>query len=587
MTTKMREVLSKYFNMESKDEKFCYDFSIDSNQEIYINEFAKFISFYSALFYKEDRIVFFNGAELDLGEETIEYIIKLYLYSKNINNKNYLIISEFLFTYLNSIGSKGYRIEFKGNVKEKNRELRSLFNRYGINYPTIKQETVDFYKLIFDELIAGEDNYSYYYLDRSCNNFKSDKSLLSGYIDMLLDKKIHINRLLKYDTDRIKHKEIYELYLDEIIIDDDYSLYFEDYIIELNRYGLLDEEKMDKIIKIITNRINRYIGYSETCEMPFIQLLALVDELKEFLNSLINKIDNLSDNQKKNIKKCIRKLLFVKRNIIKNEEYSTSDLQCISYEQTIKKDKINEFIREIEDNPYKLYKHTQLDFYNEMESAIKMYGDYPIGSIVSAFDIDDKKQIYSKPNDIIYKNGFKELFDEYGKKYTINHPELLNKLSNDYYEEMMKRTRFIFKMSSNIMCDFIKKEKKYDTIVNHLAKEMNIYNDNKFIMTAKSIISTEGIINEILEKKKLHISNKGYENLYTMLYIIKDDKELVNGLMYINYSFYEIGGLNLRNDIAHGALINKNLDIELLICLSCNIFAQWLYKKLIGDENET
>ena len=58
--------------------------------------------------------------------------------------------------------------------------------------------------------------------------------------------------------------------------------------------------------------------------------------------------------------------------------------------------------------------------------------------------------------------------------------------------------------------------------------------------------------------------------------IYTEDKDIVNGLMYLNYILYEKSGLNLRNYMMHGTLINSNLDIPLMVTFSGLIFVSWL-----------
>lgn len=59
----------------------------------------------------------------------------------------------------------------------------------------------------------------------------------------------------------------------------------------------------------------------------------------------------------------------------------------------------------------------------------------------------------------------------------------------------------------------------------------------------------------------------------------KDNKTAFNGLMYINYILYEESGFKIRNNIAHGNLINDNLDIELITTFSSIVLLQWLYNE--------
>ena len=46
--------------------------------------------------------------------------------------------------------------------------------------------------------------------------------------------------------------------------------------------------------------------------------------------------------------------------------------------------------------------------------------------------------------------------------------------------------------------------------------------------------------------------------------------------MYLNYTLYEKSGMNLRNNMMHGNLINTDLSIPLLVSFSGLIFVSWL-----------
>ena len=81
---------------------------------------------------------------------------------------------------------------------------------------------------------------------------------------------------------------------------------------------------------------------------------------------------------------------------------------------------------------------------------------------------------------------------------------------------------------------------------------------------------------DLLVKYNLEVTDDGRTNLYTLALFFKGEKFIVNGLMYINYILYEITGLNIRNKVAHGTLINENTDVELMLSFSAIIFMQHL-----------
>ena len=87
------------------------------------------------------------------------------------------------------------------------------------------------------------------------------------------------------------------------------------------------------------------------------------------------------------------------------------------------------------------------------------------------------------------------------------------------------------------------------------------------------------MIIDVLKQKKINIDNDNEKNLIKLAKIYKDNKTAFNGLMYINYILYEESGLKIRNNIAHGNLINDNLDIELITTFSSIVLLKWLYNE--------
>ena len=82
-----------------------------------------------------------------------------------------------------------------------------------------------------------------------------------------------------------------------------------------------------------------------------------------------------------------------------------------------------------------------------------------------------------------------------------------------------------------------------------------------------------------MKQKGMQPKKNGFDNLNDLAEQYKDDKRVMDGLMYLNYILYEKSGLNLRNYSMHGMLINTNIDVPLLVTFSGLIFVSWLLEK--------
>lgn len=116
---------------------------------------------------------------------------------------------------------------------------------------------------------------------------------------------------------------------------------------------------------------------------------------------------------------------------------------------------------EILKNNYLLYNYSKIDFIKQVEIALDNYSKFALLSIVKRVTIDSKKQIYEtnieeKTNK--KNNNFKSYFDELGKKYTEGNKELVNKLGQDYYEELLRNLKNYFFTQQNLIISMIGKD---------------------------------------------------------------------------------------------------------------------------------
>ena len=130
--------------------------------------------------------------------------------------------------------------------------------------------------------------------------------------------------------------------------------------------------------------------------------------------------------------------------------------------------------------------------------------------------------------------------------------------------------------------DSITKSQKY---VFKISDAIKYFNLNE--MTSGIVLSIMAIISiafTIIIANPLIVAGKRYfikarEKSSTKISVIGEifkNKNWINGLMYLNYTLYEKSGLNLRNNIMHGNLINTDLTIPLIVSFSGLIFTSWM-----------
>lgn len=579
MLSELKEYISKFIDLTESQEEFDYKFNIESKVSNYEFEFAKFIGLYNKYFFSKDGILFsYYCREIVLKKADVEQLLKLYLYSKKINNKDYLLISEFIISYYNTIKSSEYR-KIVVNYKEINNDYKKSIERYteiDKPYITFSNNTFEFYNIVIDYCIKSKIKISEEIVERICINLKSDSAKLNYLIDKFINNNIYLPLIISFDKNIYKHLEVYNNYIKTYINDNNFYKYPEHIIFTLEKNKQLGEDTLNIIINNIVDKTNAIYKTVINRQGSFIQLLALIDDLNKIINRLMQRIESMNKIQNQKLCECLNNLLTIKRYIVSDETYINSQLRKISYETVIPSKEINNAVKEISNNVIKLFSYSIMNFEYQMKETLQIYSENALLSMVNVFTIDSRQQMYYKPNEIFVNNFFKKYYDMIGEKYTKRNKKLVNKLVENYYEEMLKNLSKSFLMKQNLLYSFLKKEGKFDYIIIELKKEFNINFDDYYVIMVSNVLRIEFLALELLVKFNLKITEDGRTNLYTIAEYFKGDKFIINGLMYINYILYEITGLNIRNAAAHGALINKNLDIELMLTFCGVIFMHYL-----------
>lgn len=151
----------------------------------------------------------------------------------------------------------------------------------------------------------------------------------------------------------------------------------------------------------------------------------------------------------------------------------------------------------------------------------------------------------------------------------------MNKLQGNYYEELLRYLSKTFITQQELLLSVLG-EKAFKNIITKLKKSLGYEYNNEYAIVVNNILAIEQNISYITKEKGLEISLKGLENINNLFEVFKENNNVVNGLMYLNYTLYEKSGMNLRNNMMHGNLINTDLSIPLLVSFSGLIFVSWL-----------
>lgn len=587
MRTVIKKFLEKEISFEYINEDFDYDFDKLCDDIQFDLEFKKFLSFYNSVFYHDNRFVtIFNSNEIRVKKCDLEAIFSLYFYAKN-NDLKYQknLIEDFLYTYQITINTNEYRDNYT-KYQESKDEFNEIVNNLNIRkefFTTIPDDLYTFYKELIqfglskDEFIDGET------LLKIFNNLKLANINYNELIDMFIKENKNIYNIIMFDKEKTKHVDTYIAYIVDSIDEFGGYNYAKEIMFELDKCKCLDETINDSIINKYINVTNSLVNKLEPKDYSFIKGLSEIDNLKKEFIFILKNIESLNGQQKEKIRECLSRLLKIKRYIISDEDYVHSEMHESSYEQKIPKEEAESYRNSLMENSLRLYNASRVKFTEEMGLALEMYSNYPLSSLVSRFTIDSKREIYAlrvEERKKIDDDNFKEYFDKIGCKYTNEHPDLTNKLYSNYYEELLKYMSTTFNLHQSLLLWMITKQ-DFDDLIKDLKESIGYTFENKYAMIVSNILAIEVNVIKILEKYEIEISKDGFTNLNKLFKLCQTDEENINGIMYLNYILYEKSGMNLRNNVMHGTLINESLEIPLIVSFSGLIFISWLLKKEI------
>lgn len=582
----MRRLLKAFLeeNMiyESLREEYNYEFCNDGDSDAFSKEFKKFIGMYNAVFYDKDRFVtVINSNEISLDKKVIEHLFNMYKYAKeNKMHDEKVLLIEFLYTYYKGINTSTYKANYD-KFKKSCDDFLNVINE--------KKMKKDFFTVVIDDLYAfykdlinyGIDNEIYIdseLINRIFNNLKSKPQYYNELINIFVHNKKNLYDIIQFDNEKNKHINTYIEYMTTSLDNFGGYNYVKEMFFELDKSSVLTSEICKKIINKYINITNEICNRLKNKQYSFINGLSEIDALKKELNYILNNIKSLSNTQRDKVRESIVQLLRLKRYIIADHDYVNSEMHMFSNEIKIDKSEVEKCRKTIIENEYTIYASSKIDFINQIGTALESYAKYPIQSLVSTYQIDSNKQIYSlniEKKEKMDRDNFKKYFDEKGKEYTEKHPKLMNKLYGNYYEELLRYLSKTFIMQQELILSMLGKAEFKNTITK-LKKSLGYEFNNEYAIVVNNILAIEQNICYISKENGLKISSQGFENINNLFEVFKEDNSVLNGLMYLNYTLYEKSGMNLRNNMMHGNLINTDLSIPLLVSFSGLIFVSWL-----------
>lgn len=578
----LKDFLEENMIYESLQEEYNYEFCNNENSESFSLEFKKFIGMYNLLFYNKNRFVtVINSNEIGLKQKVIEHLFNMYKYAKEneMYNEKILLI-EFLYTYYKSINSLTYKANYT-NFKKSYDDFFRVISEKNLQkefFTVVIDDLYSFYKDLVNYGIENEIYIDSEIINRIFNNLKNKPQYYNELINIFIYNKKNLYNIIYFDNEKNKHINTYIEYMTYSL--DNFGGYnhVKEMLLELDKSKELTYEMCKKIINKYINITNEICNRLKNKQYSFIKGLSEIDILKKELNYILNNIKSMNKTQRDKVREALVQILRLKRYIIADRDYVKSEMQEFCNDIKIDKSEVDICRKRIIENEFTIYASSKIDFINQIGTALEIYDKYPMQSFVSNYKIDSNKQIYSLNIEKMKKNdgdNFKKYFDNKGREYTEKHPNLKNKLYENYYEELLRYLSKTFIMQQELIL-FMLGKVEFKNTIKKLQKSLGYEYNNEYAIVVNNILAIEQNISYISKENGLEISLQGFENINNLFEVFKDDNSILNGLMYLNYTLYEKSGMNLRNEMMHGNLINTDLSVPLLVSFSGLIFVSWL-----------
>lgn len=585
------DFLSRKF-LNFKAGKIDLNFTAESTIAEFELEFQRFINFTEAFFIQKGILVTaINSYCYELNKDYLKYINEIYLKSKEVTNKIYSqFISEYLFTYYKTLRSA----EYKSNIPDIETAKKNFKN---IFHDRLFQRNGDIFKncMIFYRKVLkyGVDNKIILLpnvIERILPKFYSRHKDTSDYkyvFKKCLSQMRYLDYLIDYDFDISKHLDSYNEYIFKNI---NFSYGGEraiDIIRKLSDKALLEKKTLKAFINGYIDIVNNVNENAKNRNGDIITNIANIESLLKNLSELKNiNYNYFPSSYKQRVSDCIIQVLFYKRKMLRDENYTRESMKEFGFEFTIPKQE-KSIIDYLKENISYLYPFSKINFGNMLEEAIKSYAEHPFFHMMLTYEIDNDNSVYISYNGNA-DGDLKSYYDFKGNEYiNKNHDKLLNCLDKDYYEVMLRHINASYNMSVDIV--LLQLEDYYEELLKKYRENFG-YNDdifnNMYVLLCNSIIKIESYLLEIADKKSIKIDNVS-DAINQLFNIYIENDEYRNGIMYINYILYDNLGLRLRNRLMHGEYTNnKNYCREFIVIASCLMFASYFINKELVNEKD-
>ena len=580
MPTLFRQFLEQYITVEISYEPFNYELDLNCSLELFYEELKKFWGLSISFFYNHNRLVtVLNSYEIHLKQNVVEHLFKMYLFAKK-NHLNFegTLILEFLYTYFSTINTIDYKKNHQSFANAKN-EFKSVLTSIGLN-KFFFRESIEciypFYKKLLHYAVKKDIFVDFEIINRIFMNLNNYQQYYNELIEFLITNKKNLYGVILFDNDIEQHVETYLDYIEDSLSNFEKYNYSKEILLELDKAKCLSGKNikviLNKYIDVVNFLCKKLSDKTSSC----LHSISEIESLKNDLIFLLQNIKSLQKKHKEKIHQCLSYLLRLKRHLLSDEEYVNSEMKVSEFTYKISSKEIENFKNTLLNNKFSLYAASKVKFIKALGAAIETYSKYPLQSIVTRYRIDTDSQIYTVNIEEHTKkeNSFKDYFDEKGREYISSHPKLMNKLSENYYEELLKYLSKSFIMQQELIIASLGYD-NFRKIISELKESISYTFDNDYAIVICNILAIEAIMKKMLAQNNLNSQFYGRDDL-DLLFKIYDEEEKKDGLMYLNYILYEKSGLNLRNAMMHGTMINSNLNVALLVTFSGLIFASWL-----------
>ena len=309
---------------------------------------------------------------------------------------------------------------------------------------------------------------------------------------------------------------------------------------------------------------NELIENMRTQKFDVISCISSLDDLIGQLRRI--KSLNFGENNNKygsKIHECILILLYSKRQLLRDEDYTRRNFKKIPFNMTIPRPEKN-YREYIEDNILSLYYLVRIDFDSILKSAIKSYSEHPLVYLITDLNIDSANGVYSMSEEN-NNTAFSDYYERKGLEVTKElQKNLVNIVGESYYKIMMKFHSLSYNASMTLISETLKDDyiwikRKFRHLLNLTSP---IY-DNEYLLLCKNVISIEFYLFKIAKKLNFDPEMGSVEILELIFKQYESNSEYRNGFQLINFILFDSYGPTLRNNLLHGMELSKsNLSIQ-------------------------